>query len=52
VAVVAALPRGSLKKAAKGSAAVTAGMLRHQMKASVINHILPSMLHLMRSGER
>jgi hypothetical protein len=52
VAVVAALPRGSLKKAAKGSAAVTAGMLRHQMKASVINRILPSMLHLMRSGER
>jgi hypothetical protein len=52
VAVVAALPRGLLKKAAKGSAAITAGMLRHEMKGSLINHLLPSVLHLMRSGKR
>jgi len=51
LAVAVALPRGSLKKAVKGSAAVTAGILRDQAKRSVINHALPSMLSLMRSGK-
>lgn len=49
LALIAAMPRGSLKKAAKGSAAVTAGILRSQLKSSLINGVLPSVLHLMRS---
>jgi hypothetical protein len=49
LALIAALPRGALKKAAKGGAAVTAGVLRKSVKASVINHVLPSVFHLIRS---
>jgi hypothetical protein len=48
LALIAAMPHGSLKKAAKGGAALTAGILRSQVKASVINSILPSVMHMMR----
>lgn len=47
--LIAAMPHGSLKKAAKGGAAITAGILRSQLKSSLINRALPSVLHLMRS---
>ncbi len=49
LALAAAMPRGSLKKAVKGSAAVTAGILSSQTKTSLIRRILPPVIHLMRS---
>ena len=49
---VAMLPKGSVKKAVKGSAAVTAGILSSRTKTSLITRALPSMIRMMRSGKR
>lgn len=52
LAAVALLPRGSVKKAVKGSAAVTAGILSSRTKTSLVTRVLPSVIHLLRSNKR
>ncbi len=52
LAVVAVLPRGSLKKTVKGSAVVTAGILSDGMKTVMMRRILPIAIHLLRSNKR
>jgi hypothetical protein len=52
LAAVGMLPKGSVKKAVKGSAAVTAGILSSRTKTSLITRVLPSMIRVMRSGKR
>jgi hypothetical protein len=55
LAVVAILPRGSVKKAVKGSAAITtgiAGILGSPTRTSIITHVLPPVIRLLRSSKR
>ncbi len=52
LAIVAALPRRSLKKTVKGSAAVTAGILSDGMKTVMMRRILPIAIQLLRSNKR
>jgi hypothetical protein len=55
LAAVAALPRGSVKKAVKSSAAVTAsiaGILGSPTRTSIITHVLPPVIRLLRSSKR
>lgn len=52
LAAVAIMPRGSLKKAVKGSAAVTAGILSSETKTSMMRRVLPPMIRLLRSNKR
>jgi hypothetical protein len=52
LAAVAILPRGSVKKAVKGSAAVTAGILSSRAKTSMVTRVLPSVIRLLRSNKR
>lgn len=52
LAAVALMPRGSLKKTVKGSAAVTAGVLGNGMKTVMMRRILPIAIHLLRSNKR
>lgn len=51
LAAVAMLPKGSVRKAVKGSAAVTAGILSSRTKTSLITRVLPSMIRMIRSGK-
>ena len=55
LAAVAVLPRGSVRKAVKGSAAIAAGMagiLGSRTKTSMITRILPPVIRLLRSNKR
>ena len=49
LATLALVPRGSLRKAVKGGAAVTAGLVGTKANAFVMRHLLPSLVHLLRS---
>lgn len=49
MAVLAIMPRGSLRRVAKGGAGVTAGLLGSQARTLMIRQVLPSMVHLLRS---
>ncbi|MDQ3185524.1 MAG: hypothetical protein M3Q16_03485 [Pseudomonadota bacterium] len=49
LATLALVPRGTLSKVAKGSVALTAGVLGSKAKALVVRQLLPSMVHLLRS---
>lgn len=51
LAAVAIMPRGALKKAVKGSAAVTAGILSSETKTSMMRRVLPPMIRLLRSNK-
>ena len=54
LAAVAVLPRGSVRKAVKGSAAIAAGMagiLGSRTKTSMITRILPPVIRLLRSNK-
>lgn len=48
-ALIAAIPAGSVKKAVKGGAVLTAGMVGSQARILMMRELLPSMIHLMRS---
>ncbi|KIO50240.1 hypothetical protein [Nitrosospira sp. NpAV] len=49
VAVLAIMPRGSLRRATRTGAAVTAGLLGGKAKTLMIRQVLPSVVHLLRS---
>ena len=49
VAVLAIMPRGSLRKAARGGAGITAGLLGNKARTLMIRQVLPSVVHLLRS---
>ncbi|SEK41059.1 hypothetical protein [Nitrosovibrio tenuis] len=52
LAAVAIIPRGLLKKAVKGGATVTAGILGSGTKTSMIRYVLPPTIRLLRSYKR
>lgn len=49
VAVLAITPRGSLRRATRTGATVTAGLLGGNARTLMIRQVLPSMVHLLRS---
>lgn len=49
VAVLAIMPRGSLRRATRTGTAVTAGLLGGKAKTLMIRQVLPSVVHLLRS---
>jgi hypothetical protein len=48
-AVLAIMPRGSLRRATRTGAAATAGLLGGKAKTLMIRQVLPSIVHLIRS---
>ncbi len=52
LATLAVVPRGSLSKAVKGGAAVTAGVLGRNTRILIVRQLLPTMVHLLRSYKR
>jgi len=49
LATLMVLPRGSLSKAVKGGAAIAVTVLGRRTRALVVQQLLPSMMHLVRS---
>jgi len=52
VAAWAVMPRHSLSRAAKGGAAVTAGILGRKTRTLIVRHLLPVMVHMIRTHKR
>lgn len=52
MATLAVVPRRSLNKAVKGGAALTAGILGRKTRILMVRHLLPAMVHLLRSHKR
>ncbi len=52
LATLAVVPRRSLSKAAKGGAAVTAGILGRKTRTLMMRQLLPAMVLLLRSHKR
>lgn len=50
--LIAAIPGGAVKKAAKGSAVFAAGMIGSQARTLMLRELLPSMIRLMHSRKQ
>ena len=49
LAVLAVMPRDSLRRAASGGAGITAGLLGNKARILMMRQVLPSVVHLLRS---